>query len=148
VQRIAQLTPCKAHGTALDRTFLHPLRHEPLHLAQQPPCLRRQFVQRTPKHLVRQTIRQDDVRRHHLDVLDRLAGMRGRVDRALMLMQQRNRIDQRQILRVIAPQAHAITRKRQVLRKRIHDGQRPQQLLRRPMRRKNVVAARLAHQPG
>ncbi|MFX1766181.1 hypothetical protein PWP93_27050 [Paraburkholderia sp. A1RI-2L] len=70
---------------------IHPRLHQP----QQTPRLRRHLVERTPQHLVRDPVRQRDIRLRHLDVRQRLAAMRERFVFALVLVQQRNRADQR-----------------------------------------------------
>ena len=69
-------------------------------------------------------------RERHLDVLDALAVLGGAFDLALVLVQERERVDQREILLVIAPQARALIRERQRIGVGVSHRDRPQQPLR------------------
>ena len=70
---------------------------------QQPPRLRRQLIERTPQHLGGQPVRYGDVAERGFDVLEGFAAMLPRQPWPLMLMQERDGMDQRQVLRIIAP---------------------------------------------
>ncbi len=87
----------------LDLFPLAVLAHHFVHQEQQAPRLRRQFVERAPQHFMRETIRHCDVVFRDLDVLQGLAAMHGGLVWALMLIEKRNRADQRQVFHVIAP---------------------------------------------
>ena len=56
---------------------------------QQPPRLRRQLIERTAQHFMREFVGRGDVGQRDLDVLDRAASMLDHLPGPLMLMQQR-----------------------------------------------------------
>lgn len=62
---------------------------------QQPPRLRRQLVQRTAQHLMRETVGNSDVIERDFDVFDRTATMLYCLPGTLMLMQQSDGTDER-----------------------------------------------------
>ena len=146
-QPLARLAPREPHRSPLDALRLRTLAHVADQLPQHPPRLWRQLVQRTPEHLVRQPVRQRDIRQGGLDVLEGLAAMSRRADRPLVLVQQRNGVDQRQVLLLIAPQPHAGRGERQLLGVRVHDREGFQQRLRCTMRGDDGFAARPGQQP-
>ncbi len=68
-------------------------------------------------------------------------------DRPLVLVQQRNSVDQRQVLLLIPPQPHARRGERELLGERVHHSKRPQKRLCCTMRGDNGLAARSRQQP-
>lgn len=103
-------------------------RDEPLERVEQPPRARGQLIERAAENLVRQSVREHDVLPGGLDVAHLLpVDVRG-LPRPLMLMlmQQRDRPDQRQVLHVIAPRSRASVRERQPRRIGVDDRHRLQ----------------------
>jgi hypothetical protein len=70
---------------------------------EQPAGLRCQLIQRPAEHLMSEGVRQRDVGRGDFDVGDLPAGVGKGAARPLMLVQQRDRRDQRQVLRMVPP---------------------------------------------
>lgn len=65
------------------------------HQHEQPPGLRGEFIERAAERLMREVVRHLDVTQRDLDILDALAVLGGTFDFSLVLMQERQRIDQR-----------------------------------------------------
>jgi hypothetical protein len=132
-----------------------PLEQQPLALSrdhlveqrQQPPGLGSEFVQRAPQHLVGQTVGDLDVRERHLDVLDFTPVATGRLDGALELKQQRDDVDQAQVLHVVPPGPGPVVEERQMTGIRIHHRQRPQQPLGVAVERQHVLPLASGQQP-
>ena len=61
-----------------------------------------------------QTVRQRDILPHHLDVLHHLPAMLHTFDLPLVLVQQRDRLDQRQVFHMVAPGAGFIAHEREL----------------------------------
>ena len=89
------------------------------HARKNPAGLRRQLIERATQDLVRQGVRLLDVRKRRLDVLDRLAVLSCSAPRALILMQERDRIDEGQIFFVIAPRTGLVREEREPIGVRI-----------------------------
>lgn len=87
------------------------------------------LVERAPQHVVREPVRDGDVAGRDLDELDRLPLVRHRAHGPLILVHQRDRADQRQILQVVAPGAGAVVEEGQFPGVGIHHTQRTQQSL-------------------
>ena len=83
---------------------------------QQPPRLRRQLIKRTAQHLMRQPVRNSDVFQRDFDVLDGAASVLDRLAWPLVLMQQGDAADERQILHVVAARACLHIEERQLSR--------------------------------
>jgi hypothetical protein len=96
----------------LHAAFLLDHRHGP---REHPARLRRQFIEAPPQHLVRKRVRAADVLQRRLDVLDDLSILLCCPQDPLVLVQQRDRIDQGQILLVIAPRAGLVREERQAI---------------------------------
>lgn len=80
VDRLAQRAPAEAHVSALERVAHALGAHVPVDQHQQAPCLRRQFVEAAPEHVVRDRVRMRDVIERRLDVLDALSAcLRGEI---------------------------------------------------------------------
>jgi hypothetical protein len=107
---------------------LVPVRHQD---TEQAPRLRRHFIERAPQHVMRQAIGQRDIVERDLDILDHLAPDRRGLQRSLVLVQKRDRIDQRQVLGMIAAHAGGFAAERQRFGIGIDHRHRPQQRLRR-----------------
>jgi len=116
---LAHLPAAKAKITPIHPQLLRPLRHQLLDQAQEPPRLRRQLVQAPAQHVVREAVRCRNVFARHLDVPNRFTQMLRGLHWSLVLMQQRDRADQRQVLHVIAPRPRLVIQKRQLPRERI-----------------------------
>src|SRR5437588_220952 len=71
-----------------------------------------------------------DVIERGLDVFDELAVVLHRFQRALVLMQERQGANQREVLRKISASSRAVIKKGERLRERVGDEQRPQESLR------------------
>ena len=87
---------------------------------QHAPRLRRQLVQAAPEHFMRYRVGCLDVGQRRLDVLDAAAGDSGGLHLALVLVQQRDRVDQAQVLLVIAPRPRAVIEEGQPVGIRVH----------------------------
>ena len=91
--------------------------------AEEAPRLRRQLIERAAQHLVREPLASamssSVTSMYSIDC----AAVRRRLHLALVLVQQRDRLDQRQVLLVIAPRARAVIEEGQPLGVRIHDRQ-------------------------
>ena len=78
---------------------------------------------------MRQLVRHGDIIERHFDVLDRLTAPGGSFYRALILMQQSDGVDQRQIFFVVTPRAGGFAGKGQSLGIGIEHRQRANQTL-------------------
>ena len=97
---------------------------------------------------MRQPVRRRDVVERGLDVFDGAAVLLDRADRSLVLVQQRDRADEGEILHVIAPRARPVVEERQPLGERVHDAERPQEPLRVAMQAEHGGARLRAQQTG
>ena len=77
-----------------------------------------------------QPVGDGDVVDRHLDVLDALTLMHHRLERPLVLVQECQRADQRQVLEMIPPRSRAVVPKGQRPGVGVHDQERPEQALR------------------
>ncbi len=114
----------RAHLTAAKlKTFASV--HHRFNESQQAACLRRKFIERLPHQFLHEPVRRGDVFTRGFDIGKAVLGLH----RALVLIEQRDGADQRQILHVVAPHARKRVGKRQFIDKRIHHEQRLQQPL-------------------
>ncbi len=118
---LTHVTTREPDVASIKTLLLGALRDHCVDLVQQAPRLRRQLVERAAEHLVREPVRDPDVVERHLDVLEALAVVLGSLERALILVQQRDRADQRQVLQVIAAQPRLLVAERQLLGVRVSD---------------------------
>ena len=107
--------------------------------AQEAPRLRRQLIERAPQDLMRKRIGERDVLERHLDVADCPARMLHGAQHSLMLVQERDRIDEGEVLLVIAPHARAVIEEGETVRVRVHDRQRLDEALRILVQREDPV---------
>jgi hypothetical protein len=122
--------------------------HQFLDDAEHSTGLRRQLIERAAEHVVRERVCARDVGERYLDVLDRLAPPLEPFDLALVLVQERNRVDQRQVLRVISPCTSAVVEERELLGIGIDDREWSQESLHvavQPLRRLGLARR---HEPG
>src|SRR5712692_7250598 len=143
--RLAQRTAAKTVSAALDARAFALADDVAFNELKEPSRLRRQLIERASEHFVRERIRERNVGERRLEVLDRLAVAHGRLYLALPLVQERDRVDQGQILFVIATRARRLVGKRQGLRVGIQHFERPQEPLRVPVQFLNLGASRLAY---
>src|SRR5262249_5606405 len=88
---------------AVDATSVAQLRHHLVEDAQEDARLRLEIVEERPEDLAHEGARELDVVERDLEVLLRLAVDVHRQDRPLKLVHERDRLDERQVLLVIAP---------------------------------------------
>ncbi len=81
---------------------------------QQLSGLRRHLIQRAPEYFMCQMVGQRDLLPRHLDVLYHLPAMLHAFDLPLVLVQQRDRLDQRQIFHMVAPGARLVAHEGQL----------------------------------
>src|SRR5207244_3814145 len=94
----------------------------------------------------RQPVRERDVRLRRLDVLDRPPAVLVLLHLALVLVQERDAADEREVLRVVAPRARAVVDEGQRGRTRIDDGERPQEALSVSVQREDLGALARTHE--
>ena len=132
--RLAQSAAAKAEVTALDLLAFALGRDMAVDQFQQAPRLRRQFIETATEHVMGNAVGESNVIERDFDVLNELrivvicalVGFEG----ALMLMQESDDINQRQVLLVIAAQARGLVGEGEVVRIGIQHVERPQQALR------------------
>lgn len=105
------------------------------------PRLWCKLVHRRCQRARAQPVRQLDVARQHLDVAH--PALRIRLHRPLVLVQKRNRVDQRQVLLVVATHPRCMARKLQTRRQLVHHRHGPQQPLRVLVHRHDVATLML-----
>ena len=113
----------------------HPitLRHardEGVDEAEEPPGLRCEVIEGAAQHVVRQPVRDLDVGDGRLDVGDLDTGVHDGPAGPLVLMQQRDGTNQRQVFHVVTAGAGAAVRERQPPRPGVHHRQRLEEPLR------------------
>ena len=137
---LAHRAPRETVIAALDLLFRAGPRHHLLNQKQQLARLRLQLVERVHQNIAYQLAGQLDIGRRGLDVFERFAAARVPPDFPLVLVQQRNRLDQGQELHVIAPGTRAVGGEAHFERVRVGDRKRTQQPLRVAMHGKDVDA--------
>ncbi|OQC68361.1 MAG: hypothetical protein BWX48_00069 [Verrucomicrobia bacterium ADurb.Bin006] len=134
---VAQLPAAKSgDGSLLLPLGLHQVSDE----AEQAARLRRQLIERTAEHFRREFVRQRDVIERDFHELDDAAVDEVLAVRPLVLVEQGNRINEREIFLVVAPVACARRGERERRRERIDDRQRRQEPLRVAEFREQVFA--------
>ena len=101
-----------------------------MQLTKKSSRLRRQLVERATERGRGELVGNRDVIERGLDVFDELAVVLHRFQRALVLMQERQGANQREVLRKISASSRAVIKKGERLRERVGDEQRPQESLR------------------
>ena len=114
--------------------------HHLLDEQQQPSRLRWQFVERTAQHFFGELVGDADVVERDLDVLHRLAAREARLVWPLVLVQERDGPDERQIFHVVAPRARPAVQERQLAGVRIGNEDRFQKPLRIAMHAEDLFA--------
>ncbi len=104
-------------------------RHHLVDEMQQAASLWRQIVDGPPQHLGGQLVGHRDVFQRHLDVFDLAVVVLDGPHRALMLVQERDGADQRQVLHVVAARAGLVVQEGQTFREGIGNQQGPEQAL-------------------
>src|SRR5712692_1674632 len=107
---------------------------------QQPPGLWRELVERTAQGFMRQRIRCRDVVDGGFDVLHCLAVMTDALRGSLVLMQERDASDQREVLEMISAGSGLVIEEGKLTSEGISDVHRAQESLRIAMHGQNVVA--------
>src|SRR5690606_6353746 len=95
---LAYLATAEAVVRPRDREPVARGAHQRVELHEQRARLRRQLVEAPAEHLVADAVRELDVVARDLEVLEALSAMLDHAHRPLMLMQERNRADEREIL--------------------------------------------------
>ena len=91
----AHILAAKAKVRALDLLPLAFRVHHFVSQQEQPFRLRRKLVERAPQHFMREPVRRRDIVERHFDVFERLAAVRHGLAWPLVLVQQRDRADER-----------------------------------------------------
>ena len=110
---LADLTPREAVVGAGQAALLTDRCHHVVDEPEQPAGLRRQIVHGPAQHFVGQAVGDLDVLQRHFDKFHLFAVVLGGLDRPLVLMQERHRPDQRQVLDVVAAGARLVVQEGQ-----------------------------------
>ena len=144
---LAHVAAAKTKVRALDPLPRAFRAHHLVDEQEQPPRLRREFVERTPQHFMCQPVGRGDIVERHFDVFECLAVVRGGFPLPLMLVQQRDGADERQIFHVIAQRARLAVQEREFSRVRICYEKRFQKPLRVLVHAEDFLALSSCQQP-
>ena len=118
---VKQLTAAKAEAALLDLLLLTLGRHPAVHHLEQPARLRRQLVQRPAEGLRGQAVRHGDVIERRLDVVDSPATDHAGLHLALVLVDQRHRVDERQVFFMVSSGPGGVVEEGEPVGERVHD---------------------------
>ena len=99
----ADLAAGEAHPGALDPLGFRDLGHHPVQQLEEPPRLRRQLVQAPPQDLAGEAVGELDVVQLDLEVLHGETAVLDRLHLPLVLVKERDGVDQRQVLGMVPP---------------------------------------------
>ena len=139
--RLAQLAAAKGAFALL-------CLHERADVAKERPGLRRQFVERAAEHLRGELVRKSNVVEGGLDIFDHAAAHFVTAARALVLVKERNGVDQGKVFLMIAAGAGASAREGEGRCVRIQNLDRRKEPLGVPEDTQEFLALRLGHRPA